>query len=133
MSRARTSLAQGRAASSPTAGRARTFFNHLISLQNHLLAGDTASIASTDRPALNNDEENLLYHISNNGALQTRLDAAGTLADASSTALDKQISKRADADLTDTLVKLNQAQYAYQAALQSGASIMKTSLLDYLR
>lgn len=109
------------------------FFNHLISLQNHLLAGDTTSIASTDRPALAKDDENILYQISNNGAAQTRLDAAATLADSRSQALDKSISKQVDADITDTLVQLNQAQYAYQAALQSGASMMKVSLLDFLQ
>jgi flagellar hook-associated protein 3 FlgL len=108
------------------------FFNHLISLQNHLLAGDTASIASTDRPALAKDEENFLFHISNNGAVQTRLDAAASAADTQSTSLDKMVSNETDADITETLVQLNQAQYAYQAALQSGASIMKTSLLDFL-
>lgn len=108
------------------------FFNHLISLQNHLLAGDTASIASTDRPALAKDEDNFLYHISNNGAVQTRLDTAASIADSQSTSLEKMASKETDADITETLVQLNQAQYAYQAALQSGASIMKTSLLDYL-
>jgi len=108
------------------------FFNHLISLQNHLLAGDTASIASTDRPALAKDEENFLYHISNNGAVQTRLDTAAAIADTQSTSLDKMVSKETDADITETLVQLNQAQYAYQAALQSGASIMKISLLDFL-
>jgi flagellar hook-associated protein 3 FlgL len=108
------------------------FFNHLISLQNHLLAGDTASIASTDRPALQKDEDNFLYHISNNGAAQTRLDTAAAVADTQSTSLDQMISKETGADMTQTIVQLNQAQYAYQAALQSGASIMRTSLLDYL-
>ena len=33
----------------------------------------------------------------------------------------------------DAIVRLNQAQISYQAALQSSASIMKISLLDYIR
>jgi flagellar hook-associated protein 3 FlgL len=109
------------------------FFNHLISLQNHLLAGDTASIAATDRPALALDEENFIYHIANNGAMQTRLETTASAASARSLSLDEMISKEADADLTQTLVELNRTQTAYQAALQSGATIMSTSLLDYLR
>ena len=40
---------------------------------------------------------------------------------------------KADADLANTLVRLNQTQTAYQAALQSGGKILSTSLLDYLR
>jgi flagellar hook-associated protein 3 FlgL len=109
------------------------FFNHLISLQNHLLANDTASIASTDRPALSKDEDNILFQVSNNGASQTRLDAAASAANATSTSIDKQISNKADADLTDTIVKLNQAQNSYQAALQSSAKILQMSLMNYLQ
>jgi flagellar hook-associated protein 3 FlgL len=108
------------------------FFNHLISLQNHLLAGDTASVASVDRPALTKDEDNFLYHITNNGAAQTHLDAAASMAATRSASLESSISKETDADVTDTIVQLNKAQYAYQAALQSGAGIMQKSLLDFL-
>jgi len=37
-----------------------------------------------------------------------------------------------DADLAQTLVRLNQTQTAYQAAMQSGAQLLQSSLLDYL-
>ena len=109
------------------------FFNHLISLQNHLLAGDTTSIASTDRAALGDDEENLLAHLGNNGAVQARLTASAAAASSQGTALQGQISKQADADLAQTMVRLSQTQTAYQAALQSGAKLMSMSLLDYLK
>ncbi len=109
------------------------FFNHLISLQNHLLAGDTASIASTDRPGLANDEDNLIYQVANNGAVQTRLETAASVAGDRSQSLQSMISKQADADLAETMVQLSQTQTSYQAALQSGALVMRTSLLDYLQ
>ena len=112
------------------------FFNHLISLQNNLLAGNataTTAINTTDLPNLKKDEENLIDHITNNGAMQTRLETSATIADNRKQSLSKMVSQEADANITDTIVQLNQAQYAYQAALQSGAGIMKTSLLDYLR
>src|SRR5262245_5009682 len=109
------------------------FFNHLIALQNHLLAGDANAIQTTDVPALRNDEDNFIYHVSNNGAAQTRLETAATIAGDRSLSLNQMISKEADADLTETMVQLSQTQNAYQAALQSGALIMQTSLLDYLR
>ena len=79
------------------------------------------------------DEDNLIYQISNNGAAETRLETAATIAGDRSLSLQQMISKEADADLTDTMVQLSQTQNAYQAALQSGALIMQTSLLDYLR
>lgn len=109
------------------------FFNHLISLQNHLLAGDTTAIANTDRLALAQDEENLVLHASENGILQGRLESASTSADRRSESLEALISNEVDADLAQTLVRLNQTQTAYQAALQSGAQLLQSSLLDYLR
>ena len=108
------------------------FFNHLIQLQNNLLAGNTAAVA-TDRTSLANDEENLLYHISSNGAIQSRLETTKSFLTERSTALEGQVSNEVDADLAQTLVKLSQTQTAYQAALQSGARALNLSLLDYLR
>lgn len=109
------------------------FFEHLISLQNHLLAGDTDAIGTTDRPALQRDEDNFIFHLGSNGAIQTRLEAAATVAENRSLALDQMVSREVDADLAQTIVELNQAQTAYSAALQSGAGIMQMSLMDYLR
>ncbi len=107
-------------------------FGHLISLQQHLLAGDTDAIASTDRPLLAKDEDNVVYHLSANGAMQAELEAAGATASDRSLSLTKQVSDQTDVDLASTLVQLNQTQNAYQAALQSGAKILTMSLLDYL-
>jgi len=106
--------------------------NHLISLQNNLLAGNTAQIAATDRGNLAKDEDNLLYHISANGAIQARLETTQSLNGERGLAIEGQVSKEVDADLAQTLVKLNQTQTAYQAALQSGARALNLSLLDYL-
>lgn len=109
------------------------FFNHLISLQNHLLAADTASIAGTDRPSLAADEENLLVQVSGNGVLQARLEATEAIAAQRAGSLEVMVSREVDVDLSEVLVRLNQTQTAYQAALQSGAKLLNTSLLDYLR
>jgi len=108
------------------------FFNHLISLQNHLVNADSAAVAATDRPQLAKDEENLLYHFATVGAVLGRLDATASQGGQQTDALQAAVSKVADADLSQTLVRLNQTQTAYQAALQSGARIMGQSLLDYL-
>jgi flagellar hook-associated protein 3 FlgL len=108
------------------------FFAHMISLQNHLLAGDTAAIRSTDQPALAADEQHLIYQIAANGGLQSRLDAVESIGESRLDALNEMISHDADADLAQTLVRLSQTQTAYEAALKSTATILNTSLLDYL-
>jgi flagellar hook-associated protein 3 FlgL len=106
-------------------------FNHLIALQNDLSSGDTSAIA-TDSANLQKDEANVTYQVANNGAVQTRLDTAATLATNQSTALTSSITNSSGADLVQTMVQLNQAQTSYQAALQSSAQIMQLSILNYL-
>ncbi len=107
-------------------------FNHLLSLRNNLLSGDTAAITATDSVNLQKDENNQLYQISYNGATQTHLNNAATFAAGQSSALDQMISNSSSADLVQTMVQLNQAQTAYQAALQSSAKIMQLSILNFL-
>lgn len=107
-------------------------FNHLISLQNHLLAGDTTAIKDTDIANLSKDEENILYQLGNNGAIQSQLETADAVASDQISSLGTLISREADADIAQTLVRLSQTQTAYKAALQSGATILNQSLMDYL-
>jgi flagellar hook-associated protein 3 FlgL len=109
------------------------FFAHLIALKDNLLAGDTAAIAAADRASLAADEENLLFHLGQNGAVQSRLEAAAALARNRGLSLEQSVSAEVDADLAQTLVRLSETQTAYQAALQSAGSILNVSLLDYLR
>lgn len=107
-------------------------FNHLIALQNDLTSGNTSAITNTDSANLQNDENNLLYQISNNGAVQTRLENAASFATTQSSSLSQMISNTSGADLVQTMVQLSQAQSAYQAALQSSAQIMNLSILDFM-
>jgi len=107
-------------------------FAHLISLQNDLQSGNTAAIASTDTPQLAKDEDNLLYHVTANGIIQSRLQTAGTLATQHNLSSNSELSQKTSADIAQTITELQQAQTAYSAALQSGSSILNLSILNYL-
>lgn len=109
------------------------FLNHLITLRNDLRAGNTSAISSTDNANIQKDGDNIIYHISANGIAQSQLTAASSAATTNSSSLDSAISEKTSADLVSTMVQLNEAQNAYQAALQSGAKIMNLSLLDYIK
>ena len=109
------------------------FFNHLITLQNNLLSGDTAAIANATQPQLAKDEDNFVLHLGINGTVQARLEALRSLSNRQTDSLEVRISGEVDADLAQTLVQLGQTQSAYQAALQSGAKMLNQSLLDYIR
>ena len=78
------------------------------------------------------DESAIIHHISRIGAMEARLETAKVMGDRRIAATREFISKEADADLAQTLVKLNEVQAAYLAALKSGATIMNQSLLDYV-
>jgi flagellar hook-associated protein 3 FlgL len=109
------------------------FFTHLIALRNDLNSDNTASIASNDAPALQDDSDNFIYHVGLNGALQARLESAASSLKDQTLALNTQVSDVASTDIATTTVKLSQAQNAYQAALQSSGKLLNMSLMDYLQ
>ena len=100
-------------------------FNHLISLQNNLLSGNTSAITSTDVQNLSKDSDNIIYQIASNGAAQTRLTAAASFASSQQSGLQQSLSSVAGVDLTQTLTHLTQANNAYQVALQTSSQIMQ--------
>lgn len=110
------------------------FFNHLISLQKDLASGNTAAIAKTDAPALTKDEDNIIYQISNNGVIQSQLDAAATTATNTQTSDQQSLTKVAGVDMTQAITSLSQAQSTYQAALASSSVLLQLqqSVLTYL-
>lgn len=108
-------------------------FAHLITLRDQLRSGDTTSIQATTRSQLEADADNLIHHLGTNGALQARLETSKAVLTQRGQMLEALVSKEADADLAETLVRLTEVQTAYQAALQSGGSILNKSLMDYIR
>lgn len=107
--------------------------NHLIQLRDDLNSGNTTAITNTDSANIQKDQNNVAYQVANNGVTQNELNNASTFASSSSTNLTQMISNSSSANLMNVMVQLNQAQTAYQAALESSSKIMQTSLVDYLK
>jgi len=109
-------------------------FNHLLSLESHLRAGDTNAIATVDHPALTKDEDNIIYQVANNGVTQARLDSAATSTSAQLSSLQQALTNLSGADVTQSIVQLTQTQSTYQAALQSSSVLlqMQQVLLTHL-
>jgi flagellar hook-associated protein 3 FlgL len=99
----------------------------------HLRAGDGASVRTTDLDQLDTNFDTVLEVRARNGARTNRLDGAldrlGQIEDSTR----DQLSKVEDADIAKTLIELNSQTAAYQSALRSGASIVQSSLMDFLR
>ncbi len=108
-----------------------TFINTLGKLRDALASGDSNAVQGVQGD-LSTSEDHLLNTLGTLGAVQTRLEAASTANSSRFTDLQSQISADADADLPSTIIKLTQAQTAYQTSLQTGAKILNQSLLNYI-
>lgn len=109
-----------------------TFINNLVALRDALNTGNTANV-STAQTGLTSSEDMLVAALADNGGVQTRIEASQSQQADRTTSVDALISSETSADLPSTIVKLNQTQTAYQAALQSASNIMRLSLLDYIK
>jgi flagellar hook-associated protein 3 FlgL len=99
----------------------------------HLRDGDGPSLRTTDLERLDENFDHLLEVRAANGAKTNRLEAAlGRLSQLEESVLG-QLSETEDADIAQTLIDLNSQTAAYQAALRAGASIIQSSLMDFLR
>jgi flagellar hook-associated protein 3 FlgL len=109
-----------------------TFINNLISLRDALNNGDTTAVANTQQ-GLTDGDNVIVAAVASNGAVQGQIQAAQTAQTSQTTNLQTDLSSEVDADLPTTVVQLDQAQTAYQAALQSTVSTMQLSILNYIQ
>jgi flagellar hook-associated protein 3 FlgL len=116
----------------PTNNGLGTFINQLVALRDALASGTPSNVTAV-QGGLTDGENLLVSSIANVGGVQTRIEASLAQQTDRTASLDSLISSETDTDLPSAIVKLNQVQTAYQAALQSAANIMSHSLLDYLK
>ena len=119
-------------------GKIADFITRLIALRDGLnntagaADGGTAAISAA-RGTLLTSENEIIGVIADNAAMQTRIEAVKTQANARFDNLGSLISKDGDVNIAQTMVDLTRAKTAYQAAMQAGAETLKLSLLDYIR
>jgi flagellar hook-associated protein 3 FlgL len=112
--------------------------NKMISIRNAMTdtpigTATKASNVINLRDDLATKEDQILSALSRAGTTQYRLETAMKDLEIRYEGTEKLISTDADIDFAEATVRLNRAQMAYQAAIQSGARIQSNSLLDYLR
>jgi flagellar hook-associated protein 3 FlgL len=109
----------------------RDFITELVKLRDALNTGDPMAVGAVQAGLLAS-EDSLVFSVAESAGMQTRIEASLSQQTDRRTSLDLLVSGEVATDLPTTIVKLNQVQTAYQAALQSSASIMRLSLLDYI-
>lgn len=110
----------------------RDFLNQLVALRDALNNADSTG-ASAAGTALIASEDVLVSALAEHGGMETRIEANRAQLHDRAENLESLVSAETDLDLPSTIVRLNQTQTAYQAALQSAANIMRISLLDYIK
>jgi flagellar hook-associated protein 3 FlgL len=124
-------LGDGQPAAGGTADNG--LLNTLRDIADHLRSGDADSLRGTDLDRIQANLNNVLAVRARNGAASNRLDAADTRLQQIEQATTEQLSDVEDADFAQTMIDLNSQSAAYQAALRSGATIVQSSLMDFLR
>ncbi len=110
----------------------RDFINQLVALRDALSTGNSPGVVAA-QTSLIATEDRLVSSLAEHGGVQIRIEANRAQQLQRGDNLETLISGETDADMPSTIVRLNQSQTAYQAALQSAANIMRISLLDYIQ
>jgi flagellar hook-associated protein 3 FlgL len=93
---------------------------------------DSEALRGTDLERLDTNLDELTRVRAVVGATANRLQAAGSRLDELEESSTDLLSKVEDADMAETLVQYSTQKAAYESALRAGASIVQTSLLDFL-
>jgi flagellar hook-associated protein 3 FlgL len=115
-----------------SAGAGQDLFSTLSTLSTAVRAGDSTALAGA-QTTLQGRQADVLRALGTVGTTTNRVDGAS---DAGSVALQDLASRRSeleDVDLADAVLKLNQAQAGYTAALGAASKANLPSLADFLK
>jgi flagellar hook-associated protein 3 FlgL len=110
----------------------KDFLNQLVALRDALNGTGSAPVSDVQAQLISS-EDLLVSALAEHGGMETRIEANRAQLRDRADNLESLVSSETDLDLPSTIVRLNQTQTAYQAALQSAANIMRLSLLDYIK
>ena len=116
-----------------TPGATGNMLGVLRDIATHLRAGDTQTLGNADLKAISGQIDNALAVRARVGAGMNRLDTASSRLAQIEESATSMLSDTEDADMAKVLTQYSTQQAVYQSALQAGARIVQTSLLDFLR
>jgi flagellin-like hook-associated protein FlgL len=110
----------------------REILNNMISLRDAFSEGDLDEI-NARAESLEGSRDNVIDGIVELAAKVNGMQTMEKVNINRFNQLENTISSAVDADLAETIIKLNRIQTAYEATLSSGSRILNTSILDFLR
>lgn len=103
----------------------------LIRLKNAVSAGDNAKV-STYSNRLKDGTSDLLSRSGRLGIIIQQMESLKKFIADNTVLLKNVISELQDVDYAETMMEFNEIQNTYQAAMQVGARIMKSSLINFM-
>jgi flagellar hook-associated protein 3 FlgL len=110
----------------------KTVFDIPDDLRTALITNNTDGIADS-LAELNSAQDGLMNQLAEVGARLNRTEIRSDLIDSLKLQDQQRRSDIEDADIIQIITQLKSQQVAYQAALQSSATISLTSLVDYIK
>ncbi len=107
-------------------------YQTLIDIRDAMRTSDFAAM-SNGLGELETAQEQLSVVLSRVGAVQNRLERAETTLTSVNLQLEETVSDNIDADFAEVALNLNAQTNAFQAALNAGARVIQSSLLDFVR
>ncbi len=128
-------LAEGNpnVASSLGLGNSPSVFTTLMDLRDNLLRNDAKAISEENLKMVDEDLNRILKLHAEVGTKSNRVTATKEKQENISLNLKKMLSSVEDIDMAGAIVRMTELETAYQAALQTGARVMQTTLMEFLR
>lgn len=120
-------------ASSLGLGNTPSIFTTMMDLRDNLLRNDPKAISEESIKKLDEDLRRILNLHAEVGAKSNRVSAAKEKQENITLNLKKMLSSVEDVDMAEAIIRMTELETAYQAALQTGAKVMQTTLMDFLR
>ncbi len=114
-------------------GNTPSVFTTLIDLRDNLLRNDSKAISEVSIAKIDEDLQRVLNLHAEVGSKSNRATASREKQENITLNLKKMLSSVEDIDMAEAIIRMTELETAYQAALQTGAKILQTSLLDFLR
>ncbi len=114
-------------------GNTPSIFTTLIDLRDNLLRNDSKAISEVSIAKIDEDLKRVLDLHAEVGSKTNRVDAAREKQQNINLNLKKMLSSVENIDMAEAIIRMTELETAYQAALQTGAKVLQTTLMDFLR
>lgn len=114
-------------------GNTPSIFTSLMDLRDNLLRNDAKAISEVSIAKVDEDLRRVLNLHSEVGSKTNRVTAAKEKQENITLNLKKMLSSVENIDMAEAIIRMTELETAYQAALQTGAKVLQTTLMDFLR